>query len=405
MKLREWNARLHGLVIFRSLLDDPVVAKFADLTDRMEAGAPGYGPVCDAVAQFEAALFEHTTNWGSYLSAAVLEAETVCVRQAAAGTLAPVLQTALDSELAFLQALCGLTLDELLAAAGSAAGQAQELDFLPRWETAQLDLPAAYAQRMSEVGKKGYGMFAKHHVFTVENGQLVPVKYPDPQKLSELPGYEKEREKVIANTRALLAGSPANNVLLYGDAGTGKSSTVKAIANEYAADGLRLVEVKKNQLYQIPDLMDQLAANPLKFILFIDDLSFSSNDDNFAALKAILEGSVGGRARNIAVYATSNRRHLIKETLTDRTGDDIHEADTRQELMSLSARFGLTVTFQRPEKARFEAILTELARQHHIEMPHDELLVKAEAFAIRAGGRSPRVAKQFIEQCEAGVQK
>ena len=405
MKLREWNARLHGLVVFRSLLDDPVVAKLVDLTDRMEAGAPGYGPVCDAVAQFEAALFEHTTNWGSYLSAAVLEAETVCVRQAASGTLAPALQTALDSELAFLQALCGLTLDELLAAAGSATGQAQELAFLPRWETSGIDLPAAYAQRMSEVGKKGYGMFAKHHVFTVENGQLVPVKYPDPQRLSELPGYEKEREKVIANTKALLAGMPANNVLLYGDAGTGKSSAVKAIANEFAHEGLRMVEVKKNQLYQIPDLMDKLAANPLKFILFIDDLSFTANDDNFAALKAILEGSVGGRAKNIAVYATSNRRHLIKETLTDRTGDDIHEADTRQELMSLSARFGLTVTFQRPEKARFETILAELAKQHGIDMPMDQLLVKAEAFAIRAGGRSPRVAKQFIEQCEAGVQK
>ena len=405
MKLREWNARLHGLVVFRSLLDDPVVARLVDLTDRMEAGAPGYGPVCDAAAQFEAALFEHTTNWGSYLSAAVLEAETVCVRQAASGTLAPALQTALDSELAFLQALCGLTLDELLAAAGSATGQAQELAFLPRWETSGIDLPAAYAQRMSEVGKKGYGMFAKHHVFTVENGQLVPVKYPDPQRLSELPGYEKEREKVIANTKALLAGMPANNVLLYGDAGTGKSSAVKAIANEFAPEGLRLVEVKKNQLYQIPDLMDNLAANPLKFILFIDDLSFTANDDNFAALKAILEGSVGGRAKNIAVYATSNRRHLIKETLTDRTGDDIHEADTRQELMSLSARFGLTVTFQRPEKARFETILAELAKQHGIDMPMDQLLVKAEAFAIRAGGRSPRVAKQFIEQCEAGVQK
>ena len=176
MKLREWNARLHGLVVFRSLLDDPVVAKLVDLTDRMEAGATGYGPVCDAVAQFEAALFEHTTNWGSYLSAAVLEAETVCVRQAASGTLAPALQTALDSELAFLQALCGLTLDELLAAAGSATGQAQELAFLPRWETSSIDLPAAYAQRMSEVGKKGYGMFAKHHVFTVENGPSAPFR-------------------------------------------------------------------------------------------------------------------------------------------------------------------------------------------------------------------------------------
>ena len=402
MKLHEWNARLHGLVIFRSLLSDPVAARFAALIDCLTAGNNSIGSVCNAVAQFEAALFERTTNWGTYLSTAVLETETVCVRQAAAGTLPPVLQTALDNELAFLQQLCSLTLDALLDAAEVPA---EELAFLPRWETADLDLPAAYAQRMSEVGKKGYGMFAKHHVFTVENGKLVPVKYPDPQRLSELPGYEKEREKVIANTRALLAGMPANNVLLYGDAGTGKSSAVKAIANEFAPDGLRLVEVKKNQLYQIPDLMDRLAANPLKFILFIDDLSFTANDDNFAALKAILEGSVGGRAKNIAVYATSNRRHLIKETLTDRTGDDIHEADTRQELMSLSARFGLTVTFQRPEKARFETILAELAKQHGIDMPMDQLLVKAEAFAIRAGGRSPRVAKQFIEQCEAGVQK
>ena len=405
MKLREWNARLHGLVVFRALLSDSVVAKLVELTDRLSADTPAPGPVCDAVAAFEAALFTHTTNLGDYLSNAVLETETVCVRQATAGQLSPVLEAALNSELAFLQQLCGLTLDALLEAAGADDGQTRALAFLPRWETRDIDLSAAYNQRMREAGKKGYGMFAKHHVFTVENGQLTPVKYPDPQKLSELPGYEKEREKVIANTKALLAGSPANNVLLYGDAGTGKSSTVKAIANEFATDGLRLVEVKKNQLYQIPDLMDKLAANPLKFILFIDDLSFSSNDDNFAALKAILEGSVGGRARNIAVYATSNRRHLIKETLTDRTGDDIHEADTRQELMSLSARFGLTVTFQRPEKARFEAILAELAKQHHIEMPMDQLLVKAEAFAIRAGGRSPRVAKQFIEQCESGVQK
>ena len=157
MKLKEWNARLHGLVIFRTLLEDPVLAKLLDLTDRMEAGGRGMGPVCDAVAQFEAALFERTTDWSQYLSTAVLEAETVCVRQAAAGTLPPVLQTALDNELAFLQQLCGLTLDALLDAAEVPA---EELAFLPRWETADLDLPAAYAQRISEVGKKGYGMFA-----------------------------------------------------------------------------------------------------------------------------------------------------------------------------------------------------------------------------------------------------
>ena len=350
-----------------------------------------------AVAAFEAALFARGTNWTEALLDAVLEEENLCLRVAAGQDAGPVLEKALADELDFLQQLGRATLDEVFPGAAV---------FLPRWQTTpDADYRAAYEARRAAAGRKGYGMFARYHVFALEDGHLVPVRYPDPQRLSELPGYEQEREKVIANTRALLEGRPANNVLLYGDAGTGKSSTVKAIANEYAADGLRLVEVKKNQLYQIPDLMDQLAANPLKFILFIDDLSFSSNDDNFAALKAILEGSVGGRARNIAVYATSNRRHLIKETLTDRTGDDIHEADTRQELMSLSARFGLTVTFQRPEKARFAAILEELAKQHHIQMPMEELLVKAEAFAIRAGGRSPRVAKQFIEQCESGVQK
>ncbi|MGN0662598.1 MAG: ATP-binding protein [Faecalibacterium sp.] len=402
MTIKEYSARLHGLVIFRALLAEPAVADFTALVDALAAVPQELNAVCEAAAAFEAELFESGVNWGTHLAGAVLEAETVCVRRAAAGPLDPVLQGALDRELRFLQELCALSLDDLLAAAGV---DADALAFLPRWEVQHTDLCADYARRMQEVGRRGYGMFAKHHVFTVENGQLIPVKYPDPQRLDELPGYEREREKVIANTRALLAGMPANNVLLYGDAGTGKSSAVKAIANEFAPEGLRLVEVKKNQLYQIPDLMDRLAANPLKFILFIDDLSFTANDDNFAALKAILEGSVGGRAQNIAVYATSNRRHLIKETLSDRTGDDIHEADTRQELMSLSARFGLTITFQRPEKARFEAILTELAKQYGIQMPLDQLFVKAEAFALRAGGRSPRVAKQFIEQCQAGVQK
>ena len=400
MKLQEWNARLHGLVIFRALLKDPVVARLMDLTDRMAESECAASAVCDAAARFESALFERTTNWGSYLSAAVLETETVCVRQAVAGRSTPVLEQALDSELRFLQALCGLTLDALLEAAGR---QSRELAFLPRWETSAVDLPEAYAQRMREAGKKGYGMFAKHHVFTVENGRLVPVRYPDPQKLSELPGYEKEREKVIANTRALLAGTPANNVLLYGDAGTGKSSTVKAIANEFSPDGLRLIEVKKNQLYQIPALMDELAKNPLKFILFIDDLSFASNDDNFAALKAILEGGVGGRSHNVAVYATSNRRHLVKETMADRSGDDLHAMDTRQELMSLSARFGLTVTFQQPDKDRYDRILLELAKQYNVQMPSDQLFIKGAAFALRAGGRSPRVAKQFVELLAAGV--
>ncbi|MGN0974632.1 MAG: DUF815 domain-containing protein, partial [Gemmiger sp.] len=402
--VKQMNARLRGLVVFRGLLEDPCVRRFGALLSAYDGLQRGDAlTFLSQAAEFEAALFEHGTNWTDYLLDRILESENVCIRKAAVGRADDVLRNALDAELKFLQELGTASLDALLDGAGQAARAA--CAFLPRWTVTPADFAQSYAQRMAQVGKKGYGVFARHHVFTVDNGALVPVKYPDPQRLSELPGYERERSQVLANTKALLAGLPANNVLLYGDAGTGKSSTVKALANEFAPDGLRLVEVKKNQLYQIPALMDTLANNPLKFILFIDDLSFTANDDNFAALKAILEGSVGGKAQNIAVYATSNRRHLIKETLTDRSGDDIHEADTRQELMSLSARFGLTVTFQRPDKDRFETILLELARQYGVQMPSDQLFLKGEAFAIRAGGRSPRVAKQFIELCKADVQR
>lgn len=254
----------------------------------------------------------------------------------------------------------------------------------------------------------GVGMFGLNRAFRIqedENGSftLNAINNIDSVLLSDLIGYEPQKKELRQNTEAFVSGRAANNVLLYGDAGTGKSSTVKAICNEFAAEGLRLVEVKKNQLYQIPDLMDKLAANPLKFILFIDDLSFTANDDNFAALKAILEGSVGGRSHNVAVYATSNRRHLVKESMSDRSGDDLHAADTRQELMSLAARFGLTVTFQQPDKDRYDTILLELAKQYGVQMPSDQLFIKGQAFALRAGGRSPRVAKQFVELLAAGV--
>ena len=403
MKIQEINARLAGLAVFRGLREDPVLADYAALIRALAQG-PALD-VCEAAGRFEAGLFAaDTSDLSEYIASAVLECENICARRAARGQLSPALEQALDGELRFLEELSGLGLDDLLDAAGLDAGQKAAYAFLPRWEAHPTGLAAAYKARLSEMGQVGYGMFARHHVFMLDGeGRLTPVRHPDPQRLADLPGYEREREKILANTRGLLAGLPANNVLLYGDAGTGKSSAVKAIANEYAPQGLRLVEVKKNQLYLLPDLMDQLAANPLKFILFIDDLSFASNDDNFAALKAILEGSAGGRAGNIAVYATSNRRHLVKETFTDRAGDDLHEADTRQELMSLSARFGLIVTFQRPDKALYSQILLQLAKQYQLPIPSDQLITRVEAFAIRAGGRSPRAARQFIEQCRAGV--
>ncbi|HIY04818.1 MAG TPA: ATP-binding protein, partial [Candidatus Anaerotignum merdipullorum] len=151
------------------------------------------------------------------------------------------------------------------------------------------------------------------------------------------------------------------------------------------------------------DILDELAGNPLKFILFIDDLSFSNNDDNFSALKAILEGGVASCGKNVLIYATSNRRHLVKESMTQRQGDDLHLNDTLQETMSLAARFGLTVTFQKPNKDAYLDIVKHLALQYGIHLPEQELFTKAEAFAIRCNGRSPRAAKHFIELQKAGI--
>lgn len=208
---------------------------------------------------------------------------------------------------------------------------------------------------------------------------------------------------MLENTRALAEGKPAGNVLLYGDAGTGKSSTIKACADAFYDQGVRLVEFDKNQFSEIPAIIEQLSENPLKFIFYIDDLSFNANDDAFSALKGILEGNVTSYSNHIVIYATSNRRHLVKESMEARMGNDLHLNDTLQETMSLSARFGLTITFSKPEKELYLEIVKNLADEYGISMDNEELFRKAEAFAIRSNGRSPRTAKQFIQLVSIGI--
>ena len=209
--------------------------------------------------------------------------------------------------------------------------------------------------------------------------------------------YQRQRQIIVDNTKALLAGKPAANILLSGDAGTGKSSTVKAVANALWQDGLRIIEVRKDQLRAIPKILDELSANPLKFVLFIDDLSFGKDDDNFNALKAVLEGSVTAKSSNVVIYATSNRRHIIKEKFSDREGDDVHRNDTMQELISLSERFGIHVSFSKPNKETFLRIVHYLATENGLEIPKEELDAHAERFALERGGRSARLARQIVD--------
>ncbi len=284
-------------------------------------------------------------------------------------------------------------------------------DYLPRWsnEPAPLTLDMNWSEcidRLEEYHRKnGIGLFSVNKAFLWQNGAIRPVKNPDHIRLSHLKSYEVQRKITVDNTLAFLDGFEANNILLYGDRGTGKSSTVKSLLNEYAHRGLRMIEMPKESLNCLPDLTAQLASFPMKFIIFIDDLSFSGSDDNFAALKAVLEGGLEARPKNVLVYATSNRRHLLRETFSDRNGDEIHRADTLQESVSLSDRFGILLTFLLPDKKQFFLIVEQMAADNGLNMDSSTLLDAAERWALERGGRSPRFAKQFIADAKARLSR
>ena len=253
--------------------------------------------------------------------------------------------------------------------------------------------------------QNGCGMYARYRAFIWRNKKIEPVAYPDKTRLSDLKGYEVQRKMAIENTLAFLQNLPANNCLLYGDRGTGKSSTVKALLNEFYPKGLRVIEMPKEFLMDFPALVDQIAAIPMKFIVFIDDLSFSKQDDTYAALKAVLEGGLAARPENTLIYATSNRRHLLRESFSDREGDEVHRGDTIQESLSLADRFGLSINFSLPDKARYLEIVRQIAYQRGLTEYLDQLEIGAEQWATQRGGRSPRCARQYIRAAEAKIRQ
>ena len=212
-------------------------------------------------------------------------------------------------------------------------------------------------------------------------------------------GYEIAKKKLIDNTEAFVQGRKANNCLLYGDAGTGKSSSIKGILNKYYDQGLRIIEVYKHQFQDLNELIAQIKNRNYRFIIYMDDLSFEEFETEYKYLKAVIEGGLEKKPDNILIYATSNRRHLIKETYGDKEGirEDMHTSDTVQEKLSLVYRFGVTIYFGAPDKKQFQNIVTTLAERYGVRMPEEELLLEANKWELNHGGLSGRTAQQFID--------
>ena len=269
---------------------------------------------------------------------------------------------------------------------------------------AAADSPEEMLERLcAHYEQNGAGMLGLGQIFRLNaDGELFPVENRRPVKLSDLIGYETQKNLLLENTLAFLAGKHANNVLLYGDAGTGKSTSIQAIANEYAPRGLRLIELYKNQFDRIPALLSRIKGRNYRFILFLDDLSFEENEVEYKHLKAVMEGGAEAAPENVLIYATSNRRHLIRETWNDRSDmqhdGDIHRSDTMEEKLSLAGRFGLQIYYPNPSFEEYHTIVRELAGKNPALAAYSEAQLRALAatWQVRRGSRSGRTAQQFI---------
>ena len=403
---KTYNAYLlmNSLTVFRGILSRSVIKSYLQLLKSTKKHPDEF---LASYGEFYSLLAERSVseNLAHYITQAALFDQNRFSLASAAGKadeLPESIRTAATHDCEAIAALCSLSAEDIINDFEGRDKIAELCAALPRFKQGEsvkeFDINGVKLDALSEFYRhNGCGIFARYKAFIWRNSDICPVEHPDKITLNSFIGYERQRNQVIENTLAFLDGKSCNNCLLYGDMGTGKSSTVKAIGNEFRSKGLRVVEMPKEALSDFPILVDKIASLPMKFIIFIDDLSFQHQDKSYTSLKAVLEGELAARPDNALIYATSNRRHLIKESWQDRDTDDIHRRDNMQETLSLSDRFGLSVCFGNPDKKEYLDIVFALADRSGITMPSDELAIKAERFAIGRGGRSPRCAKQFVE--------
>jgi predicted AAA+ superfamily ATPase len=417
--------RARGLAILRGVLDSAVARDFLDLLGLLDEERPDAGAVARVFGRlWEGLAFEdeglHPDAWQSYLVGRVLDDENPFSLGAERGEVRASALAQTRRDLRTLQEMFALDATVLLGLVESAVpalsgtwvpwtnvepAEESPRRTIARKLSAAEDWGACAELLAGHYARQGAGPFGRHRAFHWREGRLRVVSRPDPVSLEELVAYEREREPLIRNTERFLAGLPAHHALLYGLPGTGKSSTVKAIMNEYAGEGLRLVEVKKEDLGGLPEVLEILRGRGPRFVLFVDDLSFEEHEVEYKALKALLEGSVEEPPENVRLYATSNRRNLIRETFSERgdgsAADDVHARDTMQEKLSLAARFGLRLTFPPPDQERYLEIVAGLAGERGIDVPAEHLRERALLWDRWHAGRSGRTARQFVDELEA----
>lgn len=416
-----------SLLLYQSVLENEVGQSFLNLlqaiyqVERSTTPDPAVHLEClRAYGRWFNHLASHNQDWSENLVMGILQDDNPFTRQASRhywADLPTPLVDAARQDLKGLQHLAGCNSSQLSTWLATTCLTSPPLVWQTKpqteagspWEWFQQsqDWQTLVEPLASYYRANGTGVISEYRAFRWQAGQLAGIAHPDPVELTDLVGYEAQREALLKNTKFLLAGYPALHVLLYGSRGSGKSSLVKALLHQYGDAGLRLIEVTKSALRDLPAIADQLRDLPQKFIIFVDDLSFEEDEDTFKALKVVLEGNLTARPQNVIVYATSNRRHLIREFFGDRPrpkdSDEVHAWDTVQEKLSFSDRFGLTLTFEPPDQSTYLQIVHHLAKQAEIALAQSDLEFQALQWATRHNGRSGRTARQFINFLKADL--
>lgn len=382
----DFRVKIAGLCCF-NVKSDPVLKGFSALFGNdAEEGAEAYSKIVSATLFSGQTLAEYLKDMLIYSNSPMI---VECAR-----VPSELRRAAVEYDLDVIREIAQTRSDTLKSELSEYYG-CDDFKRMPDYDCGEFDYAADYFIEFA--WNNGSGVFAKYKAFTY-NGELLPIEQTDPIRLSDLKNYETQRDQVVENTRCFLGGKPAQNVLLYGDRGTGKSATVKAILNEF--EELKMVEVAKKDIALLPELFNLLKSKPQRFIVMIDDLAFAENDDRFGILKAVLEGSLAQKPENVLIYATTNRRKIIRETAYER---EISGADAIDESMSLADRFGLFVTFVKPDKRVYLDIVSKLAADAGLNVPEEKLFAAAEQFALKQGGRSPRTARQFVDLIDGRI--